>query len=42
VLVFKEEGGFQQIVILHEEGDQYANKITERIIQSVELKKSKE
>ncbi|MDR6968976.1 hypothetical protein J2X31_003002 [Flavobacterium arsenatis] len=39
VLIFSQEGGLQQIVILHQEGDKYANEISERILNSVELKK---
>jgi hypothetical protein len=42
ILLFNQEGGLQQILILHEEGDQYANKISERILNSVELKKGSE
>ncbi|WP_029270867.1 hypothetical protein [Flavobacterium sp. KJJ] len=40
ILLFKQEQGLQQIVILHEEGDTYANDITTRILNSVELKKA--
>lgn len=40
VLIFKEEGGFQQIAILHEEGDKYAEQIAQRILASVELQKA--
>ena len=39
ILIFGQEGGLQQIVILHEEGDEYANQISERVLNSVELKK---
>lgn len=39
VLIFSQEGGLQQIVIVHEEGDKYANEISDRILSSVELKK---
>ena len=39
VLLFHQDGGLQQIVIIHEEGDTYANQISERILNSVELKK---
>ena len=39
VLMFKQDGGLQQIAIFHEEGDIYANDITDRILNSVELKK---
>jgi hypothetical protein len=38
ILLFGQEGGLQQIMILHEEGDQYAKELTERVINSVELK----
>ena len=40
VLGFSQEGGLQQIIIIHEEGDQYANKISDRVLNSVELKKA--
>lgn len=39
ILYFGQEGGLQQIIILHQEGDQYAKQISERILNSVELKK---
>ena len=42
ILIFKQEGGFQQVMILHQEGDKYANQVAERIINSVELKKAAE
>ena len=38
VLMFSHEGGLQQILILHQEGDKYANEISERVLGSVELK----
>ena len=38
ILYFKQEQGLQQIMILHAEGDKYANQITDRILNSVELK----
>ncbi len=38
ILLFGQDGGLQQIMILHEEGDKYANEIVERILSSVELK----
>jgi hypothetical protein len=38
VLLFSQDGGLQQIIIFHEEGDKYANQISERIMSSVELK----
>lgn len=39
ILVFGQEGGLQQIMMLYQEGDKYANQISERILNSVELKK---
>ena len=42
VLLFHQDGGLQQIVIIHEEGDSYANQISSRILDSVELKKVSE
>lgn len=39
ILIFGQEGGLQQIVILHQEGDEYAKQISERMLNSVELKK---
>ncbi len=42
ILLFHQEGGLQQIIIIHEEGDEYANQISERILNSVELKKVSE
>jgi hypothetical protein len=41
VIVFGEEGGIQQVLITHTEGDDYGSQIAERICQSVELKKAK-
>jgi hypothetical protein len=38
ILLFGQEGGLQQILILHEEGDQYAKELSDRILTSVELK----
>ena len=38
ILLFSQNGGLQQIIILHEEGDKYANEITDRVLNSVELK----
>ena len=37
-LLFSQEGGLQQIIIFHEEGDEYGNQISERVLSSVELK----
>lgn len=42
ILLFSQEGGLQQIMMMHKEGDQYANQISERILNSVELKKVSE
>ncbi|MCG9791855.1 hypothetical protein [Flavobacterium algicola] len=39
IILFGQEGGLQQIMILHEEGDHYANDIADRVMNSVELKK---
>ncbi len=39
ILVFSQESGLQQIITFHEEDDQYAKKISDRIMNSVELKK---
>ncbi|KVV13278.1 hypothetical protein [Flavobacterium sp. TAB 87] len=41
ILMFSQEGGLQQIAIYHEEGDTYANEISQRILESVELQKAK-
>nr|WP_255557612.1 hypothetical protein [Flavobacterium taihuense] len=38
ILLFGQEGGLQQIMILHEEGDRYATELSDRIMNSVELK----
>ena len=40
ILLFKQDQGLQQIMILHEEGDTYANDIASRILNSVELRKA--
>jgi hypothetical protein len=42
VLIFSQEGGLQQIIIVHEEGDKYASEISDRILTSVELQKAKQ
>ncbi len=39
ILMFGQENGLQQVIIMHEEGDGYAKAIMERILSSVELKK---
>jgi hypothetical protein len=41
-IYFAQEGGLQQIVVMHDEGDEVANQITERIMNSVELAKLKQ
>ena len=38
ILLFSQDGGLQQIMIFHEEGDSYANEISDRVLSSVELK----
>ncbi len=42
ILLFSQSGGLQQIILLHEEGDQYANEISDRILTSVELQNTKQ
>lgn len=42
VLIFSQDGGLQQITLVHEEGDLYANQISERIMKSVELQNTKQ
>ncbi len=42
ILLFSQEGGLQQIMIVHEEGDHYANQISDRILSTVELKKAQQ
>jgi hypothetical protein len=39
-LLFSQEGGLQQILLFHEEGDAYAKEISDRVLQSVELKQA--
>jgi len=41
-LIFSQEGGLQQIIIVHEEGDKYANEISDKILTSVELQNTKQ
>jgi hypothetical protein len=41
-LLFSQEGGLQQIIIVHEEGDQYDNEISDKILSSVELQNTKQ
>ncbi|MEO0059307.1 MAG: hypothetical protein RLZZ312_954 [Bacteroidota bacterium] len=38
ILLFGQNGGMQQIMIMHQEGDKYANEISDRMLNSVELK----
>lgn len=38
ILLFGQAGGLQQVLILHEEGDKYATELSDRILNSVELK----
>lgn len=40
ILLFKQDGGLQQVMVAHEEGDTYGQEILARIINSVELKKA--
>jgi len=40
ILVFAQNNGVQQITILHREGDEYGQKIMERVLNSVELQKA--
>lgn len=42
ILLFKQDGGLQQIVVSYKEGDEYGKKILDRIINSVELKNARE
>ena len=42
ILLFSQNGGLQQIIMLHQEGDQYANQISKRVLNSVELKVANE
>ena len=39
-LLFSQEGGLQQILIFHEEGDSYGNEIAEKVLNTVELKQA--
>jgi len=41
ILLFKQEGGLQQIIVSHRDGDQYGKKILDRIINSAELKQAR-
>lgn len=42
ILLFKQDGGLQEIIVSYREGDAYGKKILERIINSVELKNAQE
>jgi hypothetical protein len=42
MLLFSQEGGLQQIVVMYPEEDKYGEQIAERLINSVELKKTEE
>lgn len=42
ILLFKQEGGLQQIIVAHQEGDTFGKKILDRVINSVELNISEE
>jgi hypothetical protein len=42
LLVFSQEGGIQQVMIMHQEEDKFGSQITERVLNSVELKKAQE
>jgi len=42
LLVFAQNGGLQQIVIMHREGDKYGEQIAERVLNSVELQTTQE
>jgi hypothetical protein len=39
VILFKENGGYQQVILFHKEGDKYGEQISERVMNSVEFKK---
>ena len=39
ILLFKENGGYQQVILFHEEGDKYAEQISEKVMNSIEFKK---
>jgi hypothetical protein len=41
-LIFSQEGGLQQIIVIHKEGDKYANEISDKILSSVELQNTKQ
>ena len=39
ILNFAEKGGFEQIIVIYNQGDQYAEEIAQRIMNSVEINK---
>ncbi|UOK43069.1 MULTISPECIES: BatD family protein [Flavobacterium] len=39
-IAFGQEGGLQQVLLAHKEGDEFGSKITSRILESVELRKA--
>ena len=41
-LIFSQDGGLQQIIIVHQEGDKYANEISDKILSSVELQNAQQ
>lgn len=38
VLVFGQQNGLQQIIVMHQDGDEYAKEVMQRILNSVDLK----
>jgi hypothetical protein len=40
LLIFAQDGGLQQILIMHKDGDSFGNEIADRILNSVELKQA--
>lgn len=38
IIIFKQDGGIQQLMVIHNEDDKYAKELTDRILNSVELK----
>ena len=40
MLLFKQDGGLQQLIIAHRDDDKYGKEILDRIMNSVELKKA--
>lgn len=40
ILLFKQDGGLQEVMVAYEEGDKYGQEMLARIIHSVELKKA--